>query len=81
MFAELFPDMEFGSCVTSPLINEVLYGVSPGSLELLTLTRVDSVRRVYAADACCTPMDIRSSVNEGQAASGRILAELKTGGI
>jgi heterodisulfide reductase subunit A2 len=45
-------------------------------------TSVESaVRGVYAAGACRTPMDIRSSVNEGQAASGRILAELKTGGM
>lgn len=42
------------------------------------LMQMVSVCRVYAAGACRTPMDIRSSVNEGQAASGRILVELKT---
>jgi heterodisulfide reductase subunit A len=38
-------------------------------------------RGVYATGACHTPMDIRSSVNEGRAASGGILAELQTGGM
>ena len=47
MFDELFPDMECGPCLTSPLINEVLHGVFPGSLELLTLTRVVSVRGYF----------------------------------
>jgi heterodisulfide reductase subunit A len=49
-----------------------------------TLPSIDStespVRGIFVAGACHAPMDIRSSANEGRAAAGHLLAELKPGG-
>ncbi len=39
-----------------------------------------SVRGIFIAGTCRAPMDIREAANEGYAAAGRILAELKPGG-
>jgi len=44
LFDETFPDRTCGSCMMQPMLDGVLHGEYPGRIELLTLSRVRSIR-------------------------------------
>ena len=61
---EIFPDMECGPCMITPLIDDVLHDEHGGGIELLTLAQVASLRGYFGnfiADIKETPRYVRTS--------------------
>ena len=47
MFDELFPDRECGPCLIAPRLDSIVHGEFEGSIELLTLTKVASLKGYF----------------------------------